>query len=95
MYGQDTIYSSISKYNPMRNKARYRGTVSCPKNTSLARGAELCVLTRSVTTWLIAPAATKYNGRNQDSETGQKIVTGGAPTGKHFSDHSGENPHGG
>ena len=95
MYGQGKMYSTIQHDNPIRINARHRETLPCPKDISLARGVELCLLTRSVTTWLIAPSATTYNGSNQDSETGHKIVTGGAPTGKHFSDHSGENPHGG
>ncbi len=95
MYGQGNVYSFIQKYSPMRNKDRHRETLSCPKNNGLTHGVDLCALTRSVTTWLIAPAAITYKSSNQDSETGHKIVIGGAPTGKHFSDHSGENPHGG
>ena len=75
MYGQGNLFTYY-----MRNKARHRESFPCPKKSKLNRGVELCALTRSVTTtWLIAPAATKYNGSNHDSETGHKIVTSGAP----------------
>ncbi len=72
-YEQDTMDVSNQQ-----SKSRHRGTVSCSENTNSARGVGICALTRSVTTWLIAPSATTYNGKNQDSETGQKIVIGGA-----------------
>lgn len=80
------MYSTIQHDNPIRIKARHRETLPCPKDISLARGVELYTLTRSVTTWLIAPSATTYNGSNQDSETGQKIVIGGVLHQKTLSD---------
>ncbi len=72
-YEQDTLDVSIRQ-----SKSRHRDPVLCPKKR-IIRDVGICALTRSVTTWLIAPAATTYNRNNQDSETGHKIVTSGAP----------------
>ena len=74
-YGQETGIT----YNrqPIQREARHREPVSCPKIIGITRDVELFALGRSVTTWLIAPAATKYKSSNQDSETGHKIVNYG------------------
>ena len=72
-YGQGNLFTYY-----MRNKARHRESFPCPKKSKLNRGVELCVLSRSVTTWLIAPSATRYNSNTPGCETGHKIVTSGA-----------------
>lgn len=84
MYGQGRVYS-FRHINTNQCKSRCREALLCPKK-SLIRDAGICALVRSVTTWLIAPSATTYNGSNQDSETGQKIVIGGVLHQKTLSD---------
>ena len=80
-YEQDTLDVSICK-----SKSRCRGTVSCSENTNTTRDIGICALDTSVTsTWLIAPTATT-NSDYQDSETGHKIVIGGALHQKTLSD---------
>ena len=71
MYGQDEGKDTIQNESPIRSKARYRGTPSCPKNGSTTRGAELYILSRSVTTWLIAPSATTYSKPKCKRSAGQ------------------------
>ena len=76
-YGQDNVYYII-QYSPIRNKARHREALSCPKNNALNHGVELCASIVSHNNVADRPSSHHTQNNTPERGTGHKIVTSGA-----------------